>query len=246
MSKRRRPVSVPTARVNTTARQRPKKGGFRFPGGWLSAVLSIAFLAVIGVLVLLNSQGGGANAGVLGSTPKSGTGAARSGSSAYPYQVASPPPGSPAPALALTATDGSKFDLSSLRGKRVLLFFQEGIACEGCWTQMKDIEAQWPAFSALGIDRMVTVTGDPLSPLKQKVALEGVKTMVLADPNLQVSAKYGGNTYGMMGTSADGHSFILVGPDGNIEWRADYGGPPNYTMYVPVSQLLADIKQGIQ
>ena len=50
----------------------------------------------------------------------------------------------------------------------------------------------------------------------------------------------------MMGTSRDGHTFILVGPDGVIRWRADYGGPPNYTMYLPVDALLADIQQGLK
>ncbi|MDQ2706498.1 MAG: hypothetical protein M3Z25_02170 [Actinomycetota bacterium] len=48
----------------------------------------------------------------------------------------------------------------------------------------------------------------------------------------------------MMGTSRDGHSFILVGPDGRIQWRADYGGAPNYTMYVPLDQLAADLRAG--
>jgi peroxiredoxin Q/BCP len=48
----------------------------------------------------------------------------------------------------------------------------------------------------------------------------------------------------MMGTSRDGHSFILVGPDGVIRWRADYGGAPDYTMDVPVTQLLANLKAG--
>jgi peroxiredoxin Q/BCP len=44
--------------------------------------------------------------------------------------------------------------------------------------------------------------------------------------------------------NADGHSFVVVGPDGNIEWRADYGGAPNYTMFVPNSDLLAQMKAG--
>jgi peroxiredoxin Q/BCP len=50
----------------------------------------------------------------------------------------------------------------------------------------------------------------------------------------------------MMGAGQDGHSFILVGPDGLIKWRADYGGAPKYTMYVPVSNLLADMRAGIK
>ena len=42
-----------------------------------------------------------------------------------------------------------------------------------------------------------------------------------------------------------GHTFIVVGPDGRIKWRADYGGSPNYTMYVPVQSLIADIRAGL-
>lgn len=48
----------------------------------------------------------------------------------------------------------------------------------------------------------------------------------------------------MMGDSRDGHSFVLIGPDGNILWRADYGGAPNYTMYLPVERLLTDLEEG--
>jgi hypothetical protein len=48
----------------------------------------------------------------------------------------------------------------------------------------------------------------------------------------------------MMGTSRDGHTFVLVGPDGRIRWRADYGGPPKYIMFLPTTTLLADIRAG--
>lgn len=60
-----------------------------------------------------------------------------------------------------------------------------------------------------------------------------------------MSKTYDANSYGMMGDSANGHSFIVVGPDGIIRWRADYGGAPDYTMFVPVPSLLADIEAGL-
>ena len=91
----------------------------------------------------------------------------------------------------------------------------------------------------------MSVTTDPLDALKQKVADEGLSIPVLSDTGLIVSQVYNANSYGMMGTSRDGHTFIVVGPDGRIRWRADYGGSPNYTMYVPVSNLLADIRTGL-
>lgn len=163
----------------------------------------------------------------------------------YPFQVGQPGPGMQAPAISLSSTDGSTFNLAALRGKTVLLYFQEGVGCEPCWSQLKDIQAQRSDFQALGIDQIVSITGDPLSALKQKVTDEGISIPILSDPNLIVSMSYTANSYGMMGTSSDGHSMIVVDPDGLIKWRADYGGAPKYTMYVPVPNLLADIRAGL-
>jgi peroxiredoxin len=160
-------------------------------------------------------------------------------------QIGSPGPGSQAPALRLQGTDGRSFDLASLHGKTVLLFFQEGVSCESCWTQIKDMEVHWQQFQALGIDQMVTITTDPLNALQQKVVDEGISTVALSDPTFAVSQIYHANQYGMMDGSSDGHSFIVVGPDGRIRWRADYGGAPNYTMYVPITTLLTDMKESL-
>ena len=127
----------------------------------------------------------------------------------------------------------------------MLLYFQEGLSCQPCWDQLKDIQSNMSAFQALGINQIVSITTDPLNALQQKVSDEGLSLPVLSDQNLAVSQAYTTNSYGMMGNSRDGHTFIVVGPDGLIRWRADYGGSPNYTMYVPVSNLVADIRAGL-
>lgn len=160
------------------------------------------------------------------------------------YQVASPGPGATAPDFTLPSTSGSTVQLSSYRGKTVMLFFQEGIGCEPCWQQIKDIEAATPRFQKAGIDNVLTITTNDLGQLRQKVADEGLTGPVLADTSFAVSRAYNANQFGMMGTSADGHSFIVVAPNGSIEWRADYGGAPNYTMYVSLDQLLRDFTAG--
>ena len=118
--------------------------------------------------------------------------------------------------------------------------------CPPCWDQLKEIEQQWHEFEALGIDRIVSITTDSLSVLNRVVANARLTSEVLSDPDLEVSHTYTTNNFGMMGGSHNGHSFILVGPDGKIQWRADYGGPPKYTMYMPVPNLLADLRQGLQ
>lgn len=208
--------------IRPTARHR--SAPFR-RGRWLLAGAALLVAGVVFVII----QGAAAPAG-------------SSASTTYPFAVGSPGPGAEAPAIRLRASDGTTYDLSTRRGKSVLVFFQEGIGCQPCWEQLKDIESNMSTFKAQGIDEVVTVTGDPAAALRQKVELEGLRTPVLSDPGLAVSVTYHANGFGMMGTSADGHSFIVVGPDGRIRSRADYGGPPNYTMYVPNSQLLSDLK----
>ena len=136
------------------------------------------------------------------------------------------------------------FDLGNESGKTVLLYFQEGVGCQPCWTQIADIQKQRASFTAASIDEIVSITGDSMDALRQKVSDEHVSIPVLSDSGLPVSQSYHANSYGMMGAGADGHTFVLVGPDGRIRWRADYGGAPNYTMYVPVTRLLADLKKG--
>jgi len=194
----------------------------------ISVIVGIAIIG-LGVVFFLNNN----------------TSTSSSQGSQYPFQVGNPGPGAQAPAITLPSTDGSTFDLASLHGKTVLLYFQEGVGCEPCWNQLKDMQSQRGAFQALKIDTIVSITSDPMSALKQKVADEGISIPVLSDPDLAVSQSYTANGYGMMGASKDGHTFIVVGPDGLIQWRADYGGAPNYTMYVPVPTLLADMRAGL-
>ena len=206
----------------------------RQKGGLSLGVKVVGFVAVavvsLAAIYFLNNSGAASGTGLAGR---------------YPFEVGSPGPGEVAPPIELPSTDGGTFDLGSLQGETVLLYFQEGVMCQPCWDQLKDIEKQWEEFQALGVDRIVSITTDPLNVLKQKGALENLSTPLLSDPNLDVSSTYTTNQYGMMGSGYNGHSFILVGPDGKIQWRADYGGAPKYTMYLPVPNLLADMRRGL-
>jgi peroxiredoxin Q/BCP len=152
-----------------------------------------------------------------------------------------PGKGSMAPGFKLTSATGQQFSLSDFRGKNVLLYFQEGLMCEPCWTQIKDLEQHEPALKTAGIDAVVSITTDPANLLSHKVGDEKLSTPVLSDPTVQVSRAYNANRYGMMGDMRDGHSFVLVGPSGKISWRADYGGAPDYTMFLPTQQILVDL-----
>ncbi len=170
--------------------------------------------------------------------------ASHQGTGAYPYQVGSPGPGKTAPGFTLAASTGGQVSLSAYRGKSVLLFFQEGLTCQPCWNQIADLQRHAVQLRAAGISQVVSITGDPAGPITQKAHDMGLTIPVLSDPGLAISRQYRANDYGMMGAGRDGHSFILVGPDGTIRWRADYGGAPKYIMFLPTTSLLADIKAG--
>lgn len=167
--------------------------------------------------------------------------------SGYGFAVGSPGPGEPAPPVDLATSTGESFSLAGYRGKaQVLLYFQEGLMCQPCWDQIVAIEQELPKFEALGIGPIVSITGDPLNLLSQKVADEGISSPVMSDPDFSVSDSYDARTYGMMDGQMAGHSFILVGNDGRVRWRADYGGPPDFTMFVPVDALLKDLRAGLE
>ncbi|MGH3032797.1 MAG: redoxin domain-containing protein [Gaiellaceae bacterium] len=191
---------------------------------------------------------GAAIAGLYAITAGGGGGGSAGGSDDYPYAVGQPGPGDDALPLELASTAGGIFDLADYRGKeQVLLYFQEGLTCQPCWDQMRAIEQRLGKFRALGIEEIVSVTTDPIDLIEQKMKDEGIQMPVLADVSAQFSSAWSANRYQMMHMGErNGHSFILVGKDGKIVWRGDYGGEPKYTMFLPVDVLLRDLRQGIE
>lgn len=171
----------------------------------------------------------------------SGTTHSAASGSGYPHAVGDPKAGTAAPPFTLTSGDGTPVSLADYRGKTVLLYFQEGLSCQPCWDQIRDLEQNQAALRAAGIDAVVSITTDRADLIGRKAADEKLATPVLSDPDLVVSRAYDANQYGMMGDMRDGHSFVLVGPDGVIKWRADYGGAPKYTMFLPTDKMLSDL-----
>lgn len=153
--------------------------------------------------------------------------------------------GASAPDFTLPGVNGASFTLSSYRGKaNVLLFFNEGLSCAPCLTQMADLDQLNPQFTSLNIV-MVSITGDQLNLLSDWAHSSGPQYgKVLSDQSLIVSRAYDmlGPDKSMMPGSASGHSFVLVNEQGAIIWRQDYGP---YNMSVPNDEILAAVKQAL-
>lgn len=220
--------------ASSTRTQRPPAGPRKRsrPSGLVRAAIAAGVLAVLAVVffAILNTQPSTRSAGKQPTVTD--------------YAVGSPGPGAEAPGFSLPSTSGETVNLSDYRGESVLLYFHEGIGCQPCWDQIRDLEGAETQLKAAGIDRLLTITSGPVDLIGQKMSDDKLSAVALADTRLDISRTYETNQYGMMGDSRNGHSFILVGPDGDIDWRADYGGSPNYTMYVPVDTLLSDLESG--
>jgi uncharacterized membrane protein YbhN (UPF0104 family) len=91
-----------------------------------------------------------------------------------------------------------------------------------------------------------SAAADPAAAQASRAQRGGITLPVVPDADLAVSRAYDTLGYGMMNGMLPGHTFILVGTDGTIRWRADYGGSPNFTMFVPDSDLLAQLQKVIR
>lgn len=155
--------------------------------------------------------------------------------------------GQAAPQFQLASVvNGTTFNLASYANKSdVLLFFNEGLSCSPCLQQMVDIDKDYSTFRQMGLT-VVSITTDSPSSLGTWAHNNGIAhMMVLADSSLQVDQWYGtmgAGTGSMHEGMAPGHTFILVGKDGRILWRQDYG---TSTMYIPMDQLIAAVKSAL-
>jgi peroxiredoxin Q/BCP len=213
-----------TARSGVTARRAPRKAARRIP--WPLVPLLAGVAAIVVGIAAMNTL-------------------SKADQRSLPYDVGRPGPGDLAPDFTVTTAVGDTFRLADQRGKQVLLYFHEGLGCDPCWRQIDNIQADFSQFNALGIDQVVPISADLASAQSQRAQRGAITFPVVPDVGLAVSRAYDTLVYGMMNGMVPGHTFILVGADGKIRWRADYGGSPNYTMFVPDSDLLAQLRKVI-
>lgn len=131
--------------------------------------------------------------------------------------------GKTAPDFALESYDGKKVILSSLRGKKVVLFFNEGLMCyPACWNQIaafsKDNELLQKAV-VLNIN--VDPKQDWAQAIKKMPELAGAT--VLLDGDRKVTSDYGVLTTAssMHRGQYPGHSFVVIDKDGIVRFAWD-------------------------
>lgn len=144
----------------------------------------------------------------------------------------------PAPDFALQSTAGDMVSLSGFRGKNVLLFFSEGLGCDPCWQQLRDMQNEISEFQALDTE-ILTIVVNPPGPSAVEARKWGISLPVLIDSGLSVSKSYDALKYSMHPGQVPGHSFVFIDKGGVVKWRWDWGGG---SMYVPVGEIINNLK----
>ena len=129
-----------------------------------------------------------------------------------------------APDFTLADKNGNAIKLSDLRGKTVVLFFNEGLMCyPACWNQMAQLSSD-PRLNMETIESYSVVVDSVKNwgpAIKQMPEL--AKAAVLYDTDSTVSKMYGM----LKGTSSmhygiyPGHTYIIIDPSGIVRFVLD-------------------------
>jgi peroxiredoxin Q/BCP len=132
--------------------------------------------------------------------------------------------GKPAPDFSLQDQNGKSFKLSDMRGKKVVLFFNEGIMCyPACWNQMASLGAD----SKLNSEQVVSasIVNDQVDQWTQalKKMPELGKGTILLDTDRKVSQRYGMLSLpsSMHRGSMPGHTYLVIDENGIVRYTLD-------------------------
>jgi len=128
-------------------------------------------------------------------------------------------PGDQAPDFTLTADDGTEVTLSSLRGRRVVVYFYPAAMTPGCTRQACDFRDNLDALTAAGLT-VLGISPDAPEKLARFRKQESLSFPLLSDPDHAVSERWG--TWGekkLYGRTSIAliRSTIVVGPDGIVQ-----------------------------
>lgn len=98
-----------------------------------------------------------------------------------------------------------------------------------------------PDYAALDVP-LVSIAFDSAAEQMNLISQYGISGVpMLVDAYGAVSEAYGVLRYAV-GTGEPGHTFVLVGADGDIAWYRDYGAAENGgTMYVDPAEITREV-----
>jgi peroxiredoxin Q/BCP len=132
--------------------------------------------------------------------------------------------GDPAPDFTLPDADGNDVSLSSLRGRKVVLYVYPAAATPGCTTQACDFRDSLASLTSAGYD-VVGLSPDEPEKLARFRDAEGLTFPLLSDTSKQVLTAYGAygekSLYGKTVVGVIRSTFVL--DEAGVVQTASYG-----------------------
>ncbi len=135
------------------------------------------------------------------------------------------------------ARSGRPLTNKDYKGRKMLLFFHEGVSCQACITQITALERKTKELNKRKIS-LLSISADPEDALKRAGKDFNVKrTPLLADEDRTMLTDYDMLGKGGMGhADRGGHAFMLVDSNGKIQWEKAYE-----EMFVEPKELFDDM-----
>lgn len=206
-------------------------------GGTIAIIITIV---VTGGLVYLGLSNSRATASA---TPSTNSMASHHGGTSGPLSDLQSLVGKPAPDFTLLDHSGQAYSLAALRGKNIILFFNEGLMCyPACWNQIaslsQDDRFKDPTNNVAAFSIVTDATQDWQKAIAKMPELG--QATVLHDVGGRVSSAFGMLTtrssmhYGQL----PGHSYVVIDKEGVI--RHVYDDP---NMAIHNDQLAEELKK---
>jgi peroxiredoxin len=141
----------------------------------------------------------------------------------------------PAPGFTLKTSAGSTVSLASYRGRDVVLYFNEGVGCDACFYQMRELERHSAELASARIT-ILPIVMNPAIQVRPELARFSIHTPYLVDNGGAVSRAYGVLGKGMH-AGLPGHGFVLIDARGIERWYGEYP-----SMYLSASGLVRQVK----
>lgn len=130
----------------------------------------------------------------------------------------------PAPQFSLQDRNGNTYNPENLKGKNVVLFFSEGLACyPACWQQIVAFGTD-PRFNNADTIALSVVLDSPEDWQKTTQKMDGIdKANIIFDKGGQVSREYGmmNVTSSMRVGTSPGHTYVVINKQGIVKYVFD-------------------------
>lgn len=147
----------------------------------------------------------------------------------------------PSPGFSLDDRSGINYSLDNLKGKKVVLFFSEGLACyPACWNQIASFATD-PRFNTPDTVALSVVLDSPEDWQKVTQKMDGIdKANIVFDKGGQISRVFGmmSVTSSMRQGTSPGHTYVIIDKQGIIRYVFD-----DPSMAVRNDQIAAEVSK---